>query len=56
MDMKTKATFEQTAANVLARAESVECESENYVEGLRISLIKVNECYEMSCEEFGVEF
>ena len=55
MDTKTEAKFEQIAANAIARAESVKCESEDYVEGLRIILIEVKERYEMSCEEFGVE-
>lgn len=55
MDTKTEAQFEQIAADAIVRAESVQCELEDFVEGMRSILIEVKERYVMACEEIGVE-
>lgn len=55
MDPKAEAQFEQIAADTIARAEGVDCDQENFAEGLRNILIEVKDRYVEACQEIGVE-
>ena len=55
MDPKAEAQFEQIAADTIVRAESVDCDVEDFVEGLRNIYLSMKERYESACEEHGIE-
>ena len=55
MDERTEAKFEQIASDAIVRAESVDCDVEDFVEGMRNIFISIKERYDSACEGHGIE-
>lgn len=53
MNERLTAQFEQIGVDTLVRAETIQCEPEDFVDGLQLIVELVNLRFNEACEEFG---